>query len=299
MISRRQVGLGLAGFAATTALGGTAAYADTSMSTRPAKPTDVMLTGYALPTQWHPIKQLHDWPLDHTCVTASTGEQWGCFGRTYAEDPSVATAVASGPGDLLWTKAIAGPEGYAGIDFGVTGVCDQTSNRILLPAGVTVKNSPGNEIATLLCGIYGLKLDAFVTRVKDAALAVNREHPGRISEEQVAAAVKTLGGGLKDEWDLVRANNARFIKPVLGAQYETIAPDIDDVYLSFYYKRTALVHAYERGNIDKKALVTKVSIGFVMALNDLRDVVGPANWSKILPVPAQDAADYVFYRERG
>jgi hypothetical protein len=298
MISRRQVGLGLAGLAATTALGGRPARAETPISTRKAKPTDVTLTGYALPTQWHPIKQLHNWPLDHTCVAASTGEQWGCFGRTYAEDPSVATAVAQGPGDLLWTKEIAGPKGYAGIDFGVTGVCDQTSNRILIPAGVTVKNSPGNEIATLLCGIYGLKIEAFITQVKDAAAAVNREHPDRITEEQVHEAVTTLGGGLKDEWALVRENNERLIKPVLGAQYAAISPDIDDVYLSFYYKRTALVHAYERGNIDKKTLVTKVSIGFVTALNDLRDVVGAANWAKILPIPAQDAADYVFYREK-
>ena len=224
MITRRQFAIGTAGVALATLVPAGAQAA--------AKPTDVILTGYALPTQWHPIKQLPRWPLDHTCVTASTGEQWGCFGRTYAEDPSVATAVASGPGDLLWTKAIAGPEGYAGIDFGVTGVCDQTSNRILIPAGVTVKNSPGNEIATLLCGIYGLKLDAFVTRVKDAALAVNRDHPGRISEAQVDTAVRALGGGLKDEWDLVRANNERFIKPALGAQYDAVAPDIDDVYLS-------------------------------------------------------------------
>ena len=290
MISRRQVGLGLASIAATTALGATAA--------RAAKPSDVTFTGYALPTQWHPIKQLRSWPLDHTCVTTSTGIQWGCFGRTYAEDPSVATAVATGPGDELWAKAIAGPQGYAGIDFGVTGVCDQTSNRILLPAGLTVKNSPGNEIATLLCGIYGLKLDAFVTLVKDAAAAVNREHPGRVTEEQVHAAVTALGGGLKDEWDLVRANNERLIKPALGADYAAVAPDIEQVYLSFYYKRTALTHAYERGNIDKTVLVRKVSIGFVEALNDLRDVVGAKNYAKILPVPAQDAADYVFYRER-
>ena len=295
MITRRQVGFGLAGFSAMTALGATAS-AETVA--RKAKPTDVIFTGYALPTQWHPIKQLHDWPLDHTCVAASTGEQWGCFGRTYAEDPSVATAVATGPGDLLWAKAIAGPEGYAGVDFGVTGVCDQTSNRILIPAGLTVKNSPGNEIATLFCGIYGLKLDAFVARVKDAALVVNREHAGRVTEEQVATAVTTLGGGLKDEWDLVRANNARFIKPALGAQYEAVAPDIEQVYLSFYYKRAALVHAYERGNIDKGVLVRKVGIGFVEALNDLRDVVGAKNWAKIVPVPAQDAADFVFYRER-
>lgn len=261
--------------------------------------TDVTFTAYAMPTQWQPIKQLHNWPLDHTCVATSSGMQWGCYGRTYPEDPSVATVVATGPGDDLWAKAIAGPDGHAGIDYGVTGVCDQCSNRILLPAGLTVRNSPGNEIATLLSGIYGLKLAEFATRVKDAAAAVNKEHPGRISEAKVEAAVALLGGGLKDEWALVRANNERLIKPVLGAQqYAIVAPDIEDVYLSLYYKREALTHAWERGTIDKGTLVKKVLVAFSEALGDLRDVVGVQNYAKIVAVPPQDAADYVFYRER-
>jgi len=289
MISRRQFSLGLAGAAAATVAG-------IQASAEPS--TDVIFTSYALPTQWHPIKQLHNWPLDHTCVATSTGTQWGCFGRTYAEDPSVATAIASGPGDELWAKAIAGPDGHAGIDYGVTGVCDQCTNRILLPAGLTCKNSPGNEIATLLAGIYGLKLQAFVTRVKDAAAAVNKDHPGRISEAKVEAAVTALGGGLKDEWELVRSNNERLIKPVLGAQYDAVAPDIEDIYLSLYYKREALTHAWERGNIDKGTLVGKVSVAFVEALGDLRDVVGAKNYARIVPVPPQVASDYVFYQER-
>ena len=261
-------------------------------------PTDVTFTAYAMPTQWHPIKQLHNWPLDHTCVATSSGMQWGCYGRTYPEDPSVATAVASGPGDDLWAKAIAGPDGHAGMVYGVTGVCDQCSNRILIPAGLTVKNSPGNEIATLLSGIYGLKLADLVTRVKDAAAAVNKEHPGRISDAKVEAAIEPLGGGLKEEWELVRANNERLIKPVLGAQYPAVAPDIEDVYLSLYYKREALIHAWERSNIDNGTLVKKVTVAFVEALGDLRDVVGEANYAKIVPLPPQDAADYVFYREK-
>ena len=261
--------------------------------------TDVIFTAYALPTQWHPIAQLHDWPLDHTCVATSSGLQWGCFGRTYAEDPSVATAVASGPGDDLWAKGDRRTDGYAGIDYGVTGVCDQCSNRILLPAGLTVKNSPGNEIATLLCGIYGLHLAAFVTRVKDAAAASTRSTPAAFRRPRSRPPWRCSGAGLKQEWELVRANNERLIAPVLGAQYAAVAPDIEEVYLSLYYKREALTHAWERGNIDKAVLVRKVSIAFVEALSDLRDVVGAKAYAKIVPVPPQDAADYVFYRERG
>ena len=296
MISRRRFGLGLTGIAAAGIAG--RALAEAASLGEPLA-TDVTFTAYALPTQWHPIKALHNWPLDHTCVATSAGAEWGCFGRKYSEDPSVATAIASGPGDELWARAIAGPDGSAGIDYGVSGVCDQCSNRILLPAGITVKNSPGNEIATLLCGIYGLQIDAFVARVKDAALAVNRAHPGRIPEAKVEAAVATLGGGLKDELTLVRANNERLIKPVLGAQYVIVAPDIERVYLSFHYKREALSRAYERGTIDKATLVRKVTSGFAEALGDLRDVVGAPAYAKIVPVPPQDASDYVFYRERG
>ncbi len=290
MISRRGFNLGVA-FAAASAATAPLALAE-------AAETDVGFTAYAMPTQWHPIKQLPTWPLDHTCVATSTGTQWGCFGRTYPEDPSVATIVATGNGDELWARAIAGPDGRAGIDYGVTGVCDQCSNRILLPAGITVRNSPGNEIATLLCGIYGLKLGVFVTQVKDAAAAVNKEHPGRISDAKVDAVVKVLGGGLKDEWELVRANNDRIIKPVLGAQYEAVAPDLEDIYLSLYYKREALVHAWERGTLEKAVLVRKVSAAFVESLSDLRDVIGARNYAKLIAVPPQAASDYVFYREK-
>ena len=77
-----------------------------------------------------------------------------------------------------------------------------------------------------------------------------------------------------------------------------VAPDIEDVYLSLYYKREALTHAWERGTIDKGTLVKKVLVAFSEALGDLRDVVGVQNYAKIVAVPPQDAADYVFYRER-
>lgn len=288
MMTRRRFAVAAAG-ATLAPLGGAFA--------TPA--TDVVFTAYALPTQWHPFKELHDWPLDHTCVSTSSGAEWGCFGRTYSQDPSVATAIASGPGDELWARAIAGPDGSAGIDYGVTGVCDQCSNRILLPAGLTVKNAPGDEIAMLLAGIYGLRLQAFAARVEDAAAAVNREHPGRISDAEVAAAVARLGGGLKDELALVHQNNARLIEPVLGrARYAAVAPDIERLYLAFHEQREALTHAYERGTIDKATLVATVRGAFIAALGDLRDVIGAENYAKIVPVPPQDASDYVFYRER-
>lgn len=283
MISRRNFNFVLAGAAVPLVTGA-----------RAAEPDKVGFIAYAMPTKWHPIAALGNWPLDHTAVSTTTGTQWGCFGRRQKDDPGAATVVATGMGDELWAIAIAGPDGHAGIDYAVTGVCDQCSNRILLPANIDVRYSPGNEIATLLCGHYGLGLPELITRIKDAAASVNKDHPGRISDAAVADVLARVGGGLDDEWLVLRGDIERIIKPVLGDRYDTLKTDIEDVYLSLYYKRVALAHAYEREMIDKANLVRKVNAAFVLSLDDLKDVIGAQSYAKIIPMPPQVAADYVF-----
>ena len=133
MISRRTFNLALAATALPTAGALGAAIAEDGK---------VEFTAWVMPTAWHPVPALDHWLLDHTAVATSTGMEWGCFGRTYSDNPKGSSAVARGMGDEAWARAIAGPDGHAGINYGVTGVCDQCSNRILLPAGIDVRNSP-------------------------------------------------------------------------------------------------------------------------------------------------------------
>ena len=246
MITRRTFGLSLAGATATLATG---------LGAQAAASFDVGFKAYAMRSQWHPILALGNWPLDHTPVSTSTGTQYGCFGRTYSDAPGEASLIASGTGDEAWAHAIAGPDGHAGIEHGLNGVCDQCSNRILLPANIDVRNSPGNEVATLFCGIYGLGIEELIVRIKDAAVAVNKDFPKRIPDQAVDDVVARVSGGLKDELALVRYDMERIIKPAVGPKYDELKTDIESVYLSFYYKRTALYHAYQRGNLGKTTLV--------------------------------------------
>jgi hypothetical protein len=273
-----------------------AAFALARPTVTKAAAAPVVFTIYSMRTAWHPIPAIGDWPLDHVAVATSSGSQWGCFGRTQAEEASTAKPIVKASGDELWAREIAGKDGHAGIDFGVTGICHHCANRIALPANIDSRDAPGNEIATPIFGRYGLDRDALIRRIKDAALAVNREHPRRISERSVSEVISRIGGGLKDEWSIVRADIERIIRPVLGASYDSLKGDIEQVYLGLYYKREALHSAYSRGKIEKARFVDRMNSGFSSTLEDLKDVVGAAEFAKIVPVPVPYAAAYVFYK---
>ena len=105
------------------------------------------MTGYAIPVDVIYI-------LDHSYVHVSHDNElvkFGCFGR---EDGGA--VVCSNDGDTAEAIRIAGEDGHAGIVYARTGVCHQTSNRILYPAGITVDGIAGYGISTALFGVYGI-----------------------------------------------------------------------------------------------------------------------------------------------
>lgn len=60
-----------------------------------------------------------------------------------------------GNGNVTMANCISQPNSWAGIIYGVTGVCHQTANRILYPARVTVSKAGGYWASTLAYGVYG------------------------------------------------------------------------------------------------------------------------------------------------
>lgn len=70
---------------------------------------------------------------DHTYVRSSDGHRWRCWGRD-----SGGKEICSGQGDSAVADCLSQPKSQAGITYSVTGVCHQTANRILYPAGVLV-----------------------------------------------------------------------------------------------------------------------------------------------------------------
>ncbi|MEA3466811.1 MAG: hypothetical protein U9R57_01135 [Thermodesulfobacteriota bacterium] len=89
---------------------------------------------------------------DHTYVECGTGKKgWACWGGKTG-----GTALRKAPGSSSRADKIAQPNEKAGIKcYLINGVCHQAANRILLPAGITVRGARGYSISEALFGPYG------------------------------------------------------------------------------------------------------------------------------------------------
>jgi hypothetical protein len=87
---------------------------------------------------------------DHTYVTSSCGLVWQCWGGC-----SGGTALSAALGSSIVADCLSQPNSQAGIVYGITGVCHQTSNRILHSARVTVVGCQGYNLSVFAYGVYG------------------------------------------------------------------------------------------------------------------------------------------------
>ncbi len=89
---------------------------------------------------------------DHTYVTCGNGgARWKCWGGDTG-----GTALRQGQGSTKRADAIAEPDGKAGITcYLINGVCHQAANRILMPAGITVRGAKGYYVSESMFGTYG------------------------------------------------------------------------------------------------------------------------------------------------
>lgn len=101
---------------------------------------------------------LYGWALtpfyrvDHTYVTSSEGHVWNCWGRS-----SGGTVICSGEADAGAADCISQKNSRAGIIYGITGVCHQTANRILLPANCIVSGAKNYWLTAFIYGTYGVR----------------------------------------------------------------------------------------------------------------------------------------------
>ncbi len=97
---------------------------------------------------------------DHTYVECGTGgKAWGCWGGKTG-----GSAFRQGAGSTRRADAIARPNERAGITcYLINGVCHQAANRILLPAGITVRGARGYDVSEALFGTYGRPRGPFGT----------------------------------------------------------------------------------------------------------------------------------------
>ncbi len=103
------------------------------------------------------MAELYGWAIkiknldaDHTYVTSSDGGVWPCWGRSAGGHK-----IASGIGSSKRANCLSQSSSHAGLIYGVTGVCHQTSNRILYPSRKLVNKAKGYWASVLLYGTYG------------------------------------------------------------------------------------------------------------------------------------------------
>lgn len=107
------------------------------------------LIGYAVPLST-PMPGLNKL-ADHTYVRTADGRGvWGCWGRSDGGHE-----VCRGTGSSRKADCLSQPWGTSGIIYGLTGVCHQTANRILYPAGALVSKANAYWLSSLVYGTYG------------------------------------------------------------------------------------------------------------------------------------------------
>lgn len=114
------------------------------------KPVYGILKGYAIQCE-APFSY-----LDHTYVHVCDMEEnvqirYGCWGRDNGGN-----VICSGTADVSIAERIATDNGHAGIIYLITGVCHQTANRILYPAGIIVYEAKGYTVSSAIYGTYGI-----------------------------------------------------------------------------------------------------------------------------------------------
>lgn len=257
---------------------------------------EVLHRGHTIRTDWHPIPELGNWPLDHVFVSTEQGYSWGCFGRGLAEEPN-AKIVCQGYAIVEWTREIAGPDGSAGVQHQVTGVCHCCANRILIPAGVDVHDAPGNEIVVPIFGKYGLGLPALIDRVKTAAGAVNRRTPNSISDPAVEQAIQRITRAKEGEYEILMDD----IDDLLHIKFSSLPADaqvsMKAIYSELYDKRQVDYEQFATGTIKAEEFKVRMHTNVTSALHNVRDLLGQEAFHSMFRMPPELAAAYLFARE--
>lgn len=144
---------------------------------------------------------------DHTYVACGTlGKAWACWGGKTG-----GSALRQAPGSTKRADAIAEPNERGGITcYLVNGVCHQAANRILSPAGITMRGVRGYSVSVSMFGTYGRPSALF-----GLCRAPFHRHPGINGDlpECIAGVGQPHAGGKRDDDD---PRHREFLQRTLG-----------------------------------------------------------------------------------
>lgn len=218
---------------------------------------------------------------EHAFVSTESGKSWGCMGRNLEGIPNP-RVLCEGFAEVEWMEAIAepGPDYAAGITNKVTGVCHQCANRILLPAGITVDQALGNEVAVMAFGLYGPDIQDVVALLKNAAFKANQRLPGCVTDEDMECVINKITHNGLDEYEIMRTDFENKIGVKLTALPAATLGEVQSIYLAYVDRRTSIYRVYRQSG-DKDCYLAGLRESLQRTLEAYRELIGHEKYNKL------------------
>ncbi|MBT9612216.1 MAG: hypothetical protein IV108_03000 [Burkholderiales bacterium] len=246
---------------------------------------------------------------DHTYVTCAGGYAWGCWGRSTG-----GKIICTGSGSSAQANCISLPSSTAGLIYGVTGVCHQTANRILWPAGITVRKAKGYWASVLAYGTYGSDVPAWLIRIGvcststgeipkcsakgRTALSISaREAPPDAKDRALLRDIKALylrGVSTQEHKRRILMKGPADLK-TLGSETKLVlqhrlgkaikAADIKDIQtiqMELFSKQAQIAMHLHEGGLNGESLAQKINGAVNKMLKDCYKSLGKENYTKLL-----------------
>lgn len=263
-----------------------------------------ILRGHAVPT----LGGL----ADHTYVTCQGGYAWPCWGRSAG-----GRIICSGSGSSSKANCISAPWSTAGLIYGITGVCHQTANRILWPAGVTVRSAKGYWASWLAYGTYGTDTAAWLGRL--AVCSLSTGEIAQCAVTKITPKKAMLPAIDREDRALVREIKALYQKRVTPAEHKrrlmakgpdvkmlgmevklamkqrlggkskaNLIKEVQEIQQELFAKRAKIEASLHDGSLRGEAFAKKMNDAINKSLRDCQKSLGNEDYSMLMDLKARE-----------
>jgi hypothetical protein len=213
---------------------------------------------------------------DHTYAKSSDGYSWGCFGRDSAGTLLANATSDSSVADCL-AKPIRLPGVYAGIRYGITGVCHQAANRILYAAGITVAKAKGYGASVVTWGTYGRG----PWPERDQCLRIAAPAPVLPKGDEPDMNSKTSSAGSDS-----RAELQVLADTTLGPQYDqTKIAMVINLQQMLHREQDGLVRQLDQQFITRKQYLDRLNALLRRIYSECEKILGSQDFEKLFGAP--------------
>jgi hypothetical protein len=226
---------------------------------------------------------------DHTYATSSDGYAWSCFGRD-----SGGTLLSYGTGDSVVADCLARPirhpHIYAGIAYGLTGVCHQAANRILYAAGITVAHAKGYRGSVFAWGEYGLGLwpekDQCVKKISVSAAPLPEGGRPHMPSETAKLSSNSLTPEEQEFQTLADSS--------LGKGYDQRKlSQVGNLRLTLRFEQGRLAQQLGNNHISRSQYINQLNELFRRTYSECEKILGPQDFEKLFGMPLSEVDNMV------